>query len=327
MVYSSFIQARQWPALSALTLLGLFLLSLVSTVLAQDLVQDPNINNNIIGTELWKAVRQNNLPLQSQVDSGGAGAIYTDGMTWLKFRDTQLMPYIAYGLGGTLLAIILFWLIRRSVKYPGGESGNNLSRTTLYERIIHWTMAGNFILLAITGFAVMYGRPVLIPLIGVETYAQIAVVSKTLHNYFGLIFPVSILLMFFQFVRRNIYEKGDLTWLAKGGGFFSKSHPSAGFFNMGEKMLFWLVILFGLLVSASGLVMVFQLFELSRTEMMIANSAHGVIAAAYVAIVFGHIYLSTLGVKGTLSAMTKGTVDENWAKAHHDRWYAQLRSK
>lgn len=313
-------------------LLCTFILSLTAPVfaqdIAQDIAQDQTVRNtNSLGTDLWKAVRQNNLPQQSQVDSGGAGAIYTDGMRWLTFRDQQLLPYIAYAIGATLIAIMLFWLIRRSIKIPGGDSGNLLQRTSVYERFIHWSMAITFILLAITGFVLMYGRSLLAPMMGAEAYGFFGGISNTVHYLLGFIFPITIILMFFKFVGRNLYAKGDFNWLFKGGGFLSDAHVSAGFFNMGEKILFWLVMLFGVLLSASGLIMEFQLIELSRTELMMANSVHGIVAAVFVMLVFGHIYLSTLGVKGTLSGMTKGTVDENWAKAHHDRWYEQLKTK
>ena len=78
------------------------------------------------GTALWEAARRNNLPLNSQVYSADGGRlIYTDGMAWLKFRNELLMPYFGYALGGTLLAILLFWLLRRSIGIPGGESGKS----------------------------------------------------------------------------------------------------------------------------------------------------------------------------------------------------------
>lgn len=315
------------PITVMLALTSIILFAVANPVLAQDIAQDAAVrNNNNLGTELWKAVRQNNLPMQSQVDSGGAGPIYTDGMSWINFRKQQVMPKAAYAFGGTLLAIFLFWLIRRSVTLPEGESGKRIQRNSKYERFVHWLMAGSFIFLAISGFLLMYGRQLLIPVIGLEGYATLTAVSNTLHYWFGLVFPVAIVLMFFKFVSRNIYERGDMTWLIKGGGLINKSHPSAGFFNMGEKMLFWLVMLFGVLVSASGLIMEFQLLDLNRTEMLNTNTIHAIVAAGFVVVIFGHIYLATIGVKGTLSAMTDGTVDMNWAKAHHDRWYKQIQS-
>jgi len=279
------------------------------------------------GTGLWDAARRNNLPISSQVNSADSGAlIYTDGMAWMQFRSEQLMPLMAYALGGTLLAILLFWILRRGIPIAGGESGKRMQRTVLYERIVHWTMTSIFLVLAITGFIILYGRSLLIPIMGIETYGMLAATSKTLHNLSGIIFPLTILLMFAQFVGRNIYEKGDLRWLARGGGIVTDAHQSAGFFNMGEKILFWLVMLFGLLMSVSGLIINFQVFDLARADMILLYQVHAIVAGAFVMLIIGHIYLAVAGVKGTLSSMTDGTVDENWAKAHHDRWYAEAKS-
>ena len=41
---------------------------------------------------------------------------------------------------------------------------------------------------------------------------------------------------------------------------------------------------------------------------------------------FGHIYLGTAGVEGTIGSMVNGEVDEAWAKSHHDRWYAEVKA-
>ena len=61
--------------------------------------------------------------------------------------------------------------------------------------------------------------------------------------------------------------------------------------------------------------------------MEIALSAHGIAAILFIAVSFGHIYLATLGVEGALESMTRGTVDANWAKSHHDLWYADLQAQ
>lgn len=307
--------------------IGFMLAGLASNGYAQTSPDGQRVVVDSPGTGFWEAARRNNLPVSSQVNSADSGAlIYTDGMAWMKFRNQQLMPVLAYTFGGTLLAIFLFWLVRRGVPIAGGESGNRIQRTSVYERVVHWTMTTVFTLLAITGFIVLYGRPLLIPVMGIETYGMIAAGSKALHNLFGIIFPLTILLMFAQFVGRNFYAKGDLRWLGRGGGILTDTHQSAGFFNMGEKILFWLVMLFGLLMSVSGLVIYFPVFELTRADTIFLYKLHAVVAGAFVILVIGHIYLAVVGVKGTLSAMTDGTVDENWAKAHHDRWYEQLKS-
>jgi len=53
---------------------------------------------------------------------------------------------------------------------------------------------------------------------------------------------------------------------------------------------------------------------------------HTVIGVVFIALVFGHIFLAVFFVPGTLQGMVSGNVDENWAKEHHDRWYAEKRA-
>ncbi len=47
-------------------------------------------------------------------------------------------------------------------------------------------------------------------------------------------------------------------------------------------------------------------------------------ALILISVSFGHIYLGTIGVEGTLESMTTGYVDATWAKAHHDHWYEEM---
>jgi formate dehydrogenase subunit gamma len=39
-----------------------------------------------------------------------------------------------------------------------------------------------------------------------------------------------------------------------------------------------------------------------------------------------HVY-AAIWVKGTIRAMTRGTVTEAWAKHHHRAWYRQMTGK
>jgi len=193
-------------------------------------------------------------------------------------------------------------------------------RFTDYERILHWSLAIVFLFLAITGLILLLGRTLMIPLFGHHLFSLIASASKEGHNLFGPIFLVSLLLMLGSFARRNIYEKGDLTWLLKGGGFIGKGHVSGGFFNMGEKSWYWLVILVGLVISISGLIMVLPNFGQGRVIMAVSNVVHVFGAIILIAVSIGHMYMGSIGTEGSSEAMKSGYVDINWAEAHHDRW-------
>ena len=277
--------------------------------------------------ELWMNIRHGNASekVTSQVKSVDSTVlINSQADKWARFRMTQLINYGAIALASVVSLILLFYLIRGKVKLSGGLSGKMVHRFTDYERILHWTLALVFIFLAGTGLILLFGRPFLIPILGHEIFSVLASASKEGHNLFGPIFLVSLILMLFRFVRRNIYAKGDLTWLLKGGGFLGKSHVSGGFFNMGEKTWYWLVILIGLGISISGLILVSPNFGQGRIIMELSHVVHGIGAIILIAVSFGHIYLATLGTEGTLEGIKTGYVDLKWAEEHHDRWAKEI---
>ncbi|MCW8943489.1 MAG: formate dehydrogenase subunit gamma [Sedimenticola sp.] len=274
-------------------------------------------------SDLWRAVRQREGVVEgkSQVKSMDSGMLINPyGDRWRQFRMEQLLPVAGYILGGMLILVALFYLIRGRIAVEGGVSGKKLFRYTLYERSIHWFTAVVFLSLALTGLALLLGRSLLLPWMGPDLFSSIAWFCKEAHDLLGPLFLVAVLLMFVQFVGRNIYEKGDLTWLLKGGGIIGKGHVPSNFFNMGEKSLFWMLILVGGVIAASGLMLLFPIFNQGRVLLEFSHVAHGIAAVVMMTAVIGHIYIGTIGMEGALDGMTSGYCDLNWAREHHDHW-------
>ena len=171
-----------------------------------------------------------------------------------------------------------------------------------------------------TGLILLLGRPLLIPLFGKEAFGTLAFVSKRAHDFLAPLFLVSLLMMLIGFVSRNLYEKGDMTWVLRAGGAIGKGHVSVGFFNSGEKIWFWTLMLVGLLVSASGLVLLFPNFGQGRIVMELSHVAHSVGALLLICFSLGHMYMGSIGMEGAFEGMKSGYVDINWADEHHDRW-------
>ncbi|MCB1760590.1 MAG: formate dehydrogenase subunit gamma [Gammaproteobacteria bacterium] len=304
------------------------------------------------GSELWREVRQRSQPLppggqseapglallqeirqrrlsempvgRSQLAGSGAGAVFINslGDTWRRLRMERLVPIGGYLLGGALLLVLLFYLIRGRVPIRAGRSQHKLYRYSPYERLIHWFIAFNFILLALSGLILLFGRSLLLPWMGPQLFSAVASASKEGHNLFGPLFLLALALIFLQFVRRNIYQKGDLTWLLRGGGVIGKKHVPSNFFNMGEKTMFWMLILVGGVTALSGLVLLFPLFGQGRELMALSHLAHAVTAIVMITVIIGHIYIGTIGMEGALEGMRTGYCDLNWAREHHD-WWAQ----
>ncbi|HID81679.1 MAG TPA: formate dehydrogenase subunit gamma [Chromatiales bacterium] len=277
--------------------------------------------------DLWRAVRQREGSIQAtstQVRSVDSGVLITEtGEKFRTVRRARIIPYLPYLLAVSAGLILLFYFIRGQIKIADGHAGEYVVRFKNIERMVHWFVASLFIFLALTGLILLFGRFVIIPVFGKEAFSLIASACKESHNLVGPLFLVGVVLLFFLFVSRNILAKGDLRWLLKGGG-FGRQHVKAGFFNMGEKIWFWLVITLGLTVSISGLILDFPVFEQSRWLMQLSLIVHGIAAVIFISISFGHIYLGTIGTEGTLRGMTSGKVDVNWAKTHHDLWYEKL---
>ena len=278
------------------------------------------------GTTLWEDVRQRNAPVSGQTQVGGVDAgilINPYGETWRVFRMQYLVPGGAILAGVVLALISLVFLVRGSMRIPGGESGEKLLRFTAYERIVHWFVVALFWLLGLTGLILLYGRFVLIPLLGPEGFSVTASASKEAHNLFGPLFLVAILMLLAVFIKDNLYARGDLKWLLKGGGMFG-GHASAGRFNAGVKIWFWLAVLGGIVLSVTGLILEFAILGQPRVVMGGSHALHGIAALVLIVVSFGHTYLATIGMEGSLNSMTNGYVDANWAKAHHDRWYQEM---
>ena len=306
-------------------LLLIFLLFLPALASAQPAPpQQPGSVTNP-GTDLWREVRQRELPAvgTSQVQGVNSGVLINYyGEVWRKFRMEQLIVYGGYALGGMLLFVILFYLIRGRVPILAGPSDKKLFRYTTYERIIHWFSAFVFLFLALSGLILMFGRSYLLPWMGPEAFSLLASASKEGHNLFGPLFILALAMLFFKFARRNIYQRGDLTWLLKGGGVIGKKHVPSNFFNMGEKSWFWMLILVGGVTAASGLFLVFPVFGQGREWMSLAHAAHTITALALMMVAIGHIYIGTIGMESASEGMRTGYCDLNWAREHHD-WWAQ----
>ena len=173
----------------------------------------------------------------------------------------------------------------------------------------------------------LFGRFVVLPVFGQEAFGVIASACLEAHNLFGPLFLVALFLLFTRFVVKNIPKRRDLTWLMRGGGAIGEGHVSAGFFNAGEKIWFWTIIVLGLTVSISGLILDFPILAQGRETMQLILIVHGITAVLLTAGSLAHIYIGTIGSEGSLDSMATGYVDENWAEAHHDIWHAEMMAR
>ena len=249
------------------------------------------------------------------------------GREWRAFRNGPLTQY-----GGWLLVIVLavlaiVYLVKGPFRLHGQPTGRLIERFNAVERAAHWTMAISFVILAVTGLVIFFGKHLILPWLGYTAFSWLTVVSKNLHNFVGPLFMFALVVSFLIFVKDNIPEGRDFTWLMKLGGLFGKGgEVPSGRFNGGEKLWFWggMVIL-GTLVSVTGVILDFPNWNQTREAMIQANTLHIIGAVLFIAGAFGHIYMGTIGVEGAYRSMRDGYVDETWAREHHSIWYDEVK--
>lgn len=327
---------RSWRAKLAAALLLVaplaFYLGLVSGVPASGLgvstaVAAEAVPGGALGNEndssIWRRLRQGEAFIISDPKTGTPVIMQSQGEQWRSLRNGPLSRYGGYLLLGSVLVFALFFLIRGRVKIDGGRSGRIVPRFATAERMIHWYVASIFVLLAISGLIILFGKYVLAPLIGANAFAVVASAALQSHNLFGPLYVFGVLVMLVVYFRDNLLRAADLKWLAQGGMFFIGHAPSWKY-NFGEKAWFWIAMITGVILSVSGILMDFPRLAEERWQLQWANLFHGGAAVVVIAAAIGHIYLGTIGVEGALEGMTRGEVDENWAREHHNLWAEEV---
>jgi formate dehydrogenase subunit gamma len=228
---------------------------------------------------------------------------------------------------GMLLLLTVFYLVRGRIKIEAGPAGRTLTRFNAFERFMHWLTAACFIVLALSGLNVTFGKAVLLPLIGPQAFTNVSIVAKWSHNYLAWPFMLGIALMLVVWIKDNIPGATDLRWFAAGGGIIGKGHPPAKRFNGGQKVIFWSVVLGGAALSVSGVYLLFPAFAGGVLNLQFWNVVHGVVSMVMVAVILAHIYIGSIGMEGAFDAMGSGEVDLNWAKEHHSLWVAEEMQK
>lgn len=323
----------------------------IGEAVAQEQGQIPGSSlGNQSDADLWRALRNGEAGRVSGPDPQAGVMIQSEGDLWRSMRNGPLSTYGIWGLIGIIALLALFFLLRGRIPIDAGLSGRRIVRFNAIERGVHWLTASTFVVLALTGLNLLYGKFALLPLLGPDIFAWLTIAGKYAHNYLAFGFMIGIALMLVFWIIHNIPNHHDLIWLLKGGGLFMKGvHPPAKKFNAGQKILFWLVILGGFSLSLSGIALLFPFqftmfadtfallnnwfgTELPTTltpiqEQQYSQLWHTIVGIFMTIVIIGHIYIGSIGMEGAFDAMGTGEVDINWAREHHNLWVKDLERK
>ena len=242
------------------------------------------------------------------------------GRDWRQFHQVTLHWIGGIAVIGMLVLLIAFYLIRGMVRIESGRSGRTLVRFSAFERFVHWMTATCFVILVLTGLNITFGKELLLPWLGADAFAAWSQWAKYAHNYLSFAFTLGVVLIFLMWIAWNLPTRVDAEWLRQGGGIIGHRHPPAYRFNAGQKMIYWIVVLGGGDMIATGYLLMFPFYVTDVTGMQVVQVIHGVVAVLFVAVMLAHIYIGTIGMQGAFEGMWDGTVDLNWAKEHHSLW-------
>jgi formate dehydrogenase subunit gamma len=191
-------------------------------------------------------------------------------------------------------------------------------------RMNHWTVALLFVCAGLSGLAIFH--PALFPLsmlFGGGPWTRI------LHPFFGVLMVLGFVLLFIQVWRENLWTRRDTEWMRAAPHLIATGNeedmPPVGKYNAGQKGVFWAFALSLLLLFVTGFVFWQPWFAdyfpipLRRVAVVV----HAASAVVLILSVIAHVY-AAIWVKGTMGAMTRGTVTENWARRNHPLWHSEM---
>ncbi len=261
-------------------------------------------------------------------DKMSGSLIQPAGRDWRDFQRSTLPIIGGIAIIGMLAVLVIFLMVRGRIRVDHGFSGAKILRFAAFERFTHWLTASCFIVLALSGLNISFGRVLIMPLFGAEAFATMSGYAKYAHDYLAFPFMVGLVIMFLIWIKDNIPGKIDMDWIKQGGGLFSKGqHPPAKRFNAGQKGIFWIVIIGGTLMAVSGWFLLFPYVPGDVTTLQFWTVIHAVIAMLFIAAMLAHIYIGSVGMEGAFDAMGTGEVDLNWAKEHHALWVEEEQAK
>ncbi|RCW82716.1 formate dehydrogenase subunit gamma [Phyllobacterium bourgognense] len=198
-----------------------------------------------------------------------------------------------------------------------------VDRYTAGARVNHWITAVSLVLLALSGLALFH--PSLFFLTGLFGGGPL---TRIIHPWIGVLLFFSFFGLFLRFWKANLWKREDGTWLARLRDVLTGHEerlPDVGKYNAGQKFVFWSMSALIIVLITTGLIIWDQYFSLFTTieQKRWAVLIHAIAAVCAISVWIIHVY-AAIWVRGTIRAMTRGSVTGGWAWRHHRKWLREL---
>lgn len=202
------------------------------------------------------------------------------------------------------------------------ERRDVIVRYTANERTNHWIVAIAFVLAALSGLALFH--PALYWLSAVFGGGPW---TRILHPIIAVLMAFAFLFLSIAVWKDNRMQERDWKWLRQMKDVVNNREerlPEVGRYNAGQKLMFLVIVICMLGLLVSGVVIWRRFFSMYFPIEVVRFAAllHAVTALVLVCAIIIHIY-SAIWVKGSIRAMTRGTVTPGWAWKHHRAWFRE----
>jgi formate dehydrogenase subunit gamma len=201
---------------------------------------------------------------------------------------------------------------------------SKVTRFSVRERLVHWLVALAFLYAALTGLALWSPR-----LYWLAAVFGGGTTVRAWHPWGGIVFVFVFAAMFVAWKRQMRLDSDDRRWLRQAHRYAVNDEsglPDAGRFNAGQKFLFWMQSLSGVLLLLSGIVLWWP-EVMPRPLRLSAILIHPAAAVISIGGLIVHIYMGTAAVPKAFRGMIQGWVTPRWAESHHPKWYREIRRK
>jgi len=206
----------------------------------------------------------------------------------------------------------------------GQEHEGQILRYRVRQRIVHAIMASSFLILLITGLALVWSPLAFIAAGGWSRYLhRIAAVGFISVPFLYLLLDRAgakeVLIESFK------YDRDDVVWFKKMYRYAlgrTSEMPPQGRLNAGQKLHHSAVIVFSAVIVATGLILWLLKSSLSPTMLAWTALVHDLAMLALTLLLVGHVFFTY--VYRAWSSMATGYVPEDEMKLEHGKWVEEL---
>jgi formate dehydrogenase subunit gamma len=222
--------------------------------------------------------------------------------------------------------------MRPAEKLPAATERDLVVRYSHGERLTHWAVAVAYVALFLSGLALFHQF-----FFWTSALFGGAGFMRIIHPFLGVAFAVLFYAYALRLVRDNLFVAGDREWVRKMFRYMNKREDVRveGKYNAGQKLMYWSMIVVIALLLVSG-ILIWRLdilwgrlafvSDVPVTLRRFAGVVHAIMAFVMFVGIGVHIY-AAYWTKGSIRAMTRGTVSRAWARFHHPGWYSKVAGK